>query len=60
MMDNIILAISYKSPLFLSYKNVSKTDVRQAWIKHPKSGPPKNTQAVEELVNPTKKLDGYR
>uniref|UniRef100_A0A8W8KII9 Uncharacterized protein n=1 Tax=Magallana gigas TaxID=29159 RepID=A0A8W8KII9_MAGGI len=37
------------SILLYGYKNVSKTDVRQSWIKHPKSAPPRQTQTMEDL-----------
>jgi len=32
-----------------SYKNVSKTDVKCSWLKHPKSAQPKTTQTVADL-----------
>eukprot|EP00105_Crassostrea_gigas_P016165 XP_011433448.1 PREDICTED: uncharacterized protein LOC105332515 [Crassostrea gigas] len=37
------------SILLYGYKNVSKTDVRQSWIKNPKSAPPRQTKTMEEL-----------
>ncbi|XP_062592018.1 uncharacterized protein LOC134253512 [Saccostrea cucullata] len=48
------------SLLLYGYKNVSKTDVRESWIKHPKSGPPKKTMTMDELFPPTPKLANYR
>lgn len=38
--------------LLYGYKHVSKTDVKCAWLKRPKSGPPKKTQDMEELCPP--------
>ena len=42
------------------YKNVSKTDERQIWIKHPKSAPPRQTQTMEDLFPAPDRFINYR
>lgn len=36
---------------FLRYKNVSKTDIKQSWLKCPKSRIPKECQTFDELFS---------
>lgn len=38
---------------YLRYRNVSKTDVKAGWLRHPKSGPPKQVQTVEDMHPPS-------
>jgi len=39
-------------------KNISKTHIRQSWLRRPKSAPPKDTRTVSEIF-PLSKL-GYK
>uniref|UniRef100_A0A8W8MLH2 YqaJ viral recombinase domain-containing protein n=1 Tax=Magallana gigas TaxID=29159 RepID=A0A8W8MLH2_MAGGI len=48
------------SILLFGYKNVSKTDVRQSWIKNPKSAPPRQTKTMEELFPAPDRFVNYR
>lgn len=48
------------SILLYGYKNVSKTDVRQSWIKHPKSARPRQTQTMENLFPAPDRFINYR
>lgn len=47
-------------PIYNRYKNVSKTDVRQSWIKNPKSAPPRQTKTMEELFPAPDRFVNYR
>lgn len=39
---------------------MSKTDVRQSWIKNPKSAPPRQTKTMEELFPAPDRFVNYR
>lgn len=47
-------------PIYNRYKNASKTDVRQSWIKNPKSAPPRQTKTMEELFPAPDRFVNYR
>ena len=42
------------------YKNVSKTSVKQSWVKNPKSAPPKETLTMDELFPGSEEFRNYR
>ncbi|XP_061185798.1 uncharacterized protein LOC133193900 [Saccostrea echinata] len=48
------------SLLLYGYKNVSKTDVRQSWVKNPKSVPPRQTKTMEDLFPAADRFVNYR
>ena len=50
----------FTSNIICRYKNVEKTDVRQSWIKHPKSAPKKAVSTMEELFPAPEKYRNYR
>lgn len=37
-----------------SYRNVSKTDIKAAWLKNPKSARPKELMTIEALHPPSR------
>ena len=43
-----------------SFKCASKTDVKQAWLNKPKSGPPQETQTIDDMFPGPQPLSTYR
>lgn len=60
--NNIIIESLYKifDSVYNRYKNVSKTDVKQSWIKIPKSAPPRQTKTMEKLFSAPDRFKNYR
>lgn len=60
--NNIIIESLYKifDSVYNRYTNVSKTDVKQSWIKIPKSAPPRQTKTMEKLFSAPDRFENYR